>query len=249
MSENGKLGNIGDVHPKYTDPLETYFDTIQQGVALPRKRWIVAPGWEPCDVTKLSEMQGAPEAAKFISRAMQLMLECHEIPRTWEMLMDFWVKLQCGTYITKGPNWIEPPVIATPIEILPNNGLGTLVDAAAGTPEIVASFTVPDRFAGTLLRFGNNIDNLTQVGNIQWNIQKNNAPVSGYNGFFGSLGAVADPRPMASHIPLKWGDLIEVTATKIAAGVDVTAFTRLQGFMFPAPKTDQTGDFAHYHTA
>lgn len=242
MADNGTLAGLGDIEPKGVDPLETYFDTVQHGVALPRKRWIVSPQWQPCEVKSVD-----PLVQKLI-RAQQEMLECHALPRLWEMLMDFWVKAQCGTYFTKNEPWLTPPVTAAPVEILPNNGLGTAITAAPGVDVTVASFSVPDRLVGSLLSFGNNIDDATQIGNIQWNIKKNTAPVFGYAGFFGSLGAVADPRPLASQILLKFGDVVDVTARKIAAGPDVTAFCRLQGFSFPAPKISQTGDFAHFHT-
>ena len=244
--QNGNLAGLGDIHPKATDPLETYFDTIQQGVALPRRRWIVKPDFEPCAV-KVPPGPGAEIAQKVID-AQQQMLECHTLPRLWQTLMDLWIKLQCGTYFVKSPNWLEPPVTASPIEILATSGLGTAITAAPGVDVTVASYTVVDRVVGTLLAFANNIDNPTQVGNIQWNIKVNSKPQFGYAGFFGSLGAIDDPRPLASHIPLKHGDVVEVTARKVGAGVDVTAFTRLQGFSFVPPKISQTGDFAQYHT-
>jgi hypothetical protein len=243
---NGKMDGLGDIHTKVTDPLETYFDTIQQGVALPRRRWIVKPDFEPCAV-KVPPGPGAEIAQKIVD-AQQQMLECHTLPRLWQTLMDLWIKLQCGTYFVKNPNWLEPPVTASPIEILANSGLGTTVDAAAGTDEIIATYVVPDRIVGSLLAFANNIDTPAQVGNIQWNITVNSEPKFGYAGFFGSLGAIDDPRPLASHIPLKHGDVVEVRARKVAAGPDVVAFTRLQGFSFVPPKISQTGDFAQYHT-
>lgn len=242
MSENGNQRGLGDIAPKFVDPLETYFDTLQQGPSFPRKKWIVSPEWQPCEVKSPDPL------VQRIIRAQQEMLECHTLPRAWEMLTDLWQKLQCGTYVTKGPNHLQPPIISTPIEIIANSGLGVTVDAAPGVAETVATYTVPDRFVGSLLRFANNIDTLAQVGNIQWNILKNEAPVFGYAGFFGSFGATDDPRPLASHIPIKWGDVITVTASKVIAGPDVVAYTRLQGFMFPAPNTDQTGDYSHFHT-
>lgn len=242
MPDNGRLAGLGDIEPKGVDPLETYFDTVQQGVALPRRRWIVSPEWQPCKV------ESADPLVRKLIEAQQQMLECHTLPRMWQTLMDFWVKLQCGTYFTKNEPWLKPPVTAAPVEILATSGLGTAVTAAPGVDVVVASYEVPDRIVGSLLSFGNNINDATQLGNIQWNIKKANAPYFGYAGFFGSLGSVADPRPLASHIPIKFGDVIEVTARKIAAGPDVTAFCRLQGFSFPAPKISQTGDFAHFHT-
>jgi len=91
-------GKLGDIQPKSIDQLETYFDMNRQGVVLPRRKWIVAPTWAPPAIPGVE--------------ALQTMLEKHALPRSWQLLMDFWQKAQCGTYFVKSPDWLEPPLLA-----------------------------------------------------------------------------------------------------------------------------------------
>jgi len=237
MADPKNPGGLGDIHNKGTDPIETYFDMVRQGVRLPRRRWIVKPDWNPdrdCKVPGLESLQ------KFF--------ECHQLPRLWQLATDFWTKLQCGTYFTKRPNWIEPPITARCLEIR-NNDPVPVPNASyvpGGGSVVVARTCLPDRFVGTLLNFGNEVANPAQLGDIVWNINLNGFPVPCYQDFKGQLGSTIEPTPLPNPIKLKHLDCVEVTAKNL--GPDPAAvFARLNGFMFPARFITQDGSFDEYH--
>jgi len=240
---------LGDIQWKDRDPLETYFDIAEQGVKLPRRKWIVKPEWMPCNVNvaKLGLPPGpAADLTQAIIAAQQEMLECHTLPRLWQLLADFWIKAQCGTYFVKGPNWIEPPVTARAIDAR-NETLTALDEYGAATT--VTSFTVPDRFVGTLLGFGHELNPgaTWSTGTVTWNILINGDPAPQYQNFIQQIGEYRNPTRFPSPIRVKHLDEVLVTATTLVAGISATA--RLIGFMYPVKEVTQDGSYREYHTA
>ena len=225
MSGNGK--GLGDIQWKDIDALETYFDILRQGVSLPRRKWIVAPDRQPPVIPGME--------------AMQRFFEEHALPRMWNLLADLWTKFQCGTYFTKGPNWLEPPLTAIPFEVRNEDAV-----AVGATDTRIASATVPDRFVGAMLRFGHELTDPTQWGTVIWSIRVAEQPIPSYHQFKRQLGSTIAPTPLASHIPAKHGSVVEVVAR--TAGAAVSAFVRLQGFIFAPRSITQDGSFRDYHT-
>jgi hypothetical protein len=233
---NGR--QLGDIQWKDRDPLETYFDILRMGARLPRRAWIVKPEWRPCNVA-VPPGSGADIAQKMVV-ALQEMLECHVLPRQWQMLMDLWIKLQCGTYFVKRPNWIEPPITA--------RGIDARTEAAVAlglADTTILTFTVPDRFVGTLLGFGHDLTDAALWGTPFWNIRINNEPAINYQNFQQQIGTFVNPTLFPNPIRLKHQDVVTVTGRSAVAA---SAFARLIGFMFPVRTITQDGSFGEYHT-
>lgn len=230
---------LGDFYPKGQEPGDTYFDIVRQGIALPRRKWIVKPEWTP----EMCEVPGGGVPQSIIS-GLQCAFERHMVPRFWQLLVDFWQRSQCGTYFVKGPNHIEPPITAMPIDMI--NELPTSI--AAATDTVICTYTeVPDRFVGSVLFFGHELVDPARWGDVIWNIKVNEKPIFGYQDFRRQRGVTVNPTRLAAPIILKHKDKVEVTG-RLAAGGAVSAFARFQGFQFAAPNVDQTGEFSQYHT-
>lgn len=230
--QDGNLGNLGDIQDKSMDSLETLFDQQRQAIRLPRRKWIISPqfDWRPPQVKGLE--------------AMQAFYEDHQLPRQWQLLMDFWTKMQKGVYFTKGPNWIEPPVTAVPLDIRTETAV---VLPAIGTVTTVLTYTVPDRVVGTLLSFGHELSAAAQWGNVQWTLQINKRPLLYYQNFLQQIGTFVDPTPFPAPHRLKHGDIVELTGA-VTNGVASSAFARLAGFVFPVRMVTQDGSFEDYRT-
>lgn len=241
MNNNGTTKGLGDIHPKFTDPVEAYFDILRQGVVLPRRRWIVSPEWEPCEV------ETGDKNADAMVKAFQKAYECHILPRTWQMLMDFWQKSQCGTYFVKNPNWVEPPVTGVCVDEFNN----TPVVATRGGPPVVAiSMTVPDRFVAVGQSYGEGISAPANSPFLKRSIRINDVPHPCYGDVRIPLGALDRPVDFKMPIVLKHMDKLEVTAELLAGSPDATVDfqARIQGFSFPARDISQAGDYAQFHT-
>jgi hypothetical protein len=219
---------LGDLHPKFTDPLETYFDVIRQGVALPRRRWIVKPEWEP---------RAIPGA-----ETIQKIIDDHVVPRFWQLLEDIWIKFQCGTYFIKNPNWIEPPITARCMDVRTETSV-----ALGATDTTILEFIVPDRFVGSLLGFGHALENPAQFGSVVWNIKVNGEPIACYQDFRQQIGDFVRPTLFPNPHRLKHQDKLQVTGRFAGPGA-ANAFARLYGFIFPAKIVTQDGSFTDYHT-
>jgi len=226
---------LGDIQYKGMDPLESYFDIVRQGVKLPRRRWIVKPEWTPPVIPGMEPVQ------KF--------LEDHMVPRLWQLMTDMWQRSQCGTYFVKGPNWMEPPITARNADLRTE----TCVVVPAFDPYVgtiyttVINFTVPDRFIGSILGFGHEIQDPSQWGNILWRINVNGVAQPNYQDFRQQIGRFIDPTRFPSPIRFKHGDVVTVTVTNLGAAA-ACVFVRLFAFMFPAKMTAQDGSFVEYHT-
>lgn len=167
----------------------------------------------------------------------------------WRNLMDFWQKLQCGTYFVKGPNWLEPPVTARPLDIRTETCVtiagGT--SAAVGVESTLFTFTIPDRHVGTLLGFGHELVESTEWGNVLWTLKVNEAPQPLYHNFRQQIGRFVNPTKFPAPFRVKSQDVIKVTATKFFAA-SACAFARLIGFYYPVREISQDGTYKEYHT-
>jgi len=239
MADSGKGSNLeglGDIQWKSGDPLESYFDILRQGVKFPRRKWIVKPEFNPLEECKIPGME-----------AVQKLIECHGLPRLWQLMSDLWVRLQCGTYFVKGPNWIEPPITARAFDV--RNEVCVPVPAGSGSPgaeTTIISADVPDRWVGTALGFGHAVENPAQWADLKWSIKVNKAPIPSYHNFVQQIGEFVDPTMFPAPFKLKHLDKIEVTVTNSGA-VEACVFARLYMFMFPAKMVTQDGSFADYH--
>lgn len=166
----------------------------------------------------------------------------------WRNLMDLQVKLQCGTYFTKKPNWLEPPVTAKPLDLSTEECV-TISGAASGFGALstLITFTVPDRHVGALLGFGHEIENPAQWGDVFWTLRINKAPLPLYHNIRRQIGRFVDPTLFPASFRFTGGDVIEVVANKGGAAA-ACAFARLIGFYFPVRSMTQDGSYAEYHT-
>lgn len=228
------LGDLGDIYDKRSDKIETYFDTTRFGLALPRRKWIVKPDFDGCRVKELDQS----------SPGLHNWFECHVIPRLWQLMMDGLVRAGCNTFFVKGPNWLEPPVTASPVDQVSE----TAVAVSGIIYRDVVTYTVPDRHVATILRFGHGLDDPTQWVNLQWAIRVSGKPIFNYFNFVQQRGTVVDPTPLASMIIVPGGKTIAVSARRAAAGAAINVYARLMGFSIPLHNVDQTGAFSQFHT-
>lgn len=228
--------NLGDLQWKGTDPLETYFDTLRQGIKLPRRKWIVKPEWTPaqCDIPAgLQPIVG--------------LIECYGLPRLWQVLTDLWTKFQCGTYFVKSPNWIEPPITARCLDCRTEDCVEVPPTYGNPTDQTVYTFTMPDRYVGTILGFGHAIVKPSQWGSLVWNIKVNGAPQPCYQNFKQQIGEFHRPTLFPSPIRLKHKDKLEITVAN-PLNEEACVFVRVYGFIFPSKMLTQDGSFGEYHT-
>jgi len=225
-------GKLGDIQPKSIDQLETYFDMNRQGVVLPRRKWIVAPTWAPPAIPGVE--------------ALQTMLEKHALPRSWQLLMDFWQKAQCGTYFVKSPDWLEPPLLARRVP-LRTEAAGVSITGTTATQ--VLSYTVPDRCVATFRAFGHGICQYEAWNRVLWTFLVNERPVEGYVQFRQQIGLFHQPTPLPAPVPLKHGDVFQVTAQLSAAGLSAEVFAYADIYTFTAKDISQSGTWTQYHKA
>ena len=225
------MSKVGDFSDKGMDPLDTYLDIVSQGTRLPQRKWIVQPQWNPPSISGLEQIQ------KFY--------EGHMLPREWQLLADLWTKFQCGTYFVKRPNWIEPPITAENIDL---RNVVTIDSSLYLGFTIVLDFTCPDRYVGTIPRFGQGLSNPANWGFVNWIIQINGRPVRNYNLFTDQIGTTVDPTEVPVPFKLKGGDRFQVLAQPFFPTPQVNVFARAWGWIFPAKKVTQDGSFADYHT-
>lgn len=237
-------GGLGDITPKYSNPLETYWDQQRMGVGLGKRKWIVAPEWKPCSVT-VPDGPGADVANKMIE-AMQQFFECHVLPRNWQLLADFMKKLEQQVFNIKNPNWHEAPITGTPLD-LRNDDPASI--ASALTPTVITSFRVPDRHVGTVLGFGQGVCTFNDWNRVLWTIQVNKRPVVGYQNFRLSIGEYENPTILPKPILLKGRDLFEVTGVLSAAGAAADTWARSPAFIFPVREVTQDGSWKDFLTS
>lgn len=238
---NGTTKGLGDIHPKFTDPIEHYFDILRQGVVLPRRKWIVSPDWEPCVV------RTGDRSADALVAALQQAYECHILPRTWQLLMDFWQKSQCGTYFVKNPNWVEPPVTGSCLAVFNNAPVVLARGVAAST---IITVTIPDRFVGILQSFGEGLSAPADSPFVRRSIVINGIAHPCYGDVRFPLGKMDAPTDFKMPIILKHQDVVTVTAELLAGAPDATVDfqARLDGFSFPAHDISQSGTYDQFHT-
>lgn len=223
--------NLGDVYTKGMDPLETIYDAPEQGIRLPRRKWIVQPPWEP---PSIPGMEG-----------LQAFLERHFLPRQWQMFADQFIKLQQGQYFVKRPNWIEPPITARNLDIRTETAVAL---GAGSTNVVVLTFTIPDRWIGVIRRLGHELEDASFFGTVSWTIRINQRPVENYQAFLQQIGRFVNPTEIPFFTPLKTGDVVEWVASNPGAA-PVGAFARFWGWMFPARVVSQDGSYDAYRVA
>jgi hypothetical protein len=224
-------GGLGDLPNKGQDAMETFFDIGRQGAYLSRQRYIVAPDWHP------------PQVAG--GQVGQQILEEHLLPRLWQLLSDHFLMLQRGMYFVKGPNWHEAPVTAENLDLRNETPVAI---PATGVATLVWTYTVPDRFIGSILALGHALGDPLYWGLVTWNILVNGRPASvSFQSFLNQIGQYHDPTKLASPIRLKPEDVVEVYAANAGAN-PVNAYFRAKAFMFPATKLTSDGSFAEYKT-
>jgi len=236
------MTNLGDLPNKNVDPVETYFDILRQGVRMPKNKWIVAPTWDPQCIPGMQPAQD--------------LIDCHLMPRIWQVLVDLWTKLQCGTYFVKNPNWIEPPVTAIGIDLRTEAAVTVAESASYGTADVaagvdcthLAGFAVPDRHVASILCFGHELADATFWGITEWEILINGKPARNYFNFRQQIGRFINPTCFSMPILLKWGDTFSVLARNPVGGGTVGALVRITGFMYPVKALSQDGTFQQYHT-
>lgn len=237
-------GGLGDFAPKSANPLETYWDIYRQGVGLSKRKLTVDPKWVPCDVGARVPQGPNHDLVAAIIRAQQDMLECHSIPRYWQLLADFFMKLQDGTFMVKNPNWHEAPVTGIPKDIRNDDP----VSVAATTPTTVVSFRVPDRHVATVTGFGNGMCTFNDWNRVLWTAQVNKKPIVGYQDFRLAIGEYDRPQTLPMPFILKYNDLYEVTARLSAAGAAADVFVRNPAFTFPVRSVVQDGTYKAWNT-
>ncbi len=234
MNENGKgmgtspLAGLGDIAPPSVDPMERYFRIIRGQVSLPRRGWIVKPEFTPPQVPGME--------------AFQKIFEEHELPRKWQMLEDFFVLLQRGRFLVKGPNWIEPPITAEMVDLVSETAVAMVNGAAVD----VITYTVPDRCVGSFKTFGHLLSDASQWGTVAWNITVNKRPVRTFQNFLQQRGNMIQPTAFAKPITLKGKDVIAVTGTGGATAVN--ALARMQGFLIPVETVTQDGSYKDWNS-
>lgn len=202
--------------------MEKYFDIFRSQAMLPRRRWIVQPGWTPPSI---------PGA-----EVNQLLLEGHTLPRLWQLLADFYVMFQQGEFRVKRPNWIEPPITAE-MEDLANS-----VQIVVGVTDTdIVSYTVPDRCIASFLSFGHMLTVAAEWDNVIWNIFVNEKPVRTYQDFRQQRGTTIAPTPFPKPITLKGRDEFRVTAR--TAGAAVSAYARVPGYVIAPKVVTQDGSY------
>ncbi len=224
----GPLAGLGDIAPASVDPMERYFRILRGQVSLPRRGWIVQPEWAPPSIPG-AEM-------------LQKILEEHSIPRQWQMMEDLFVLFQRGRFMTKGPNWIEPPITAEMEDLVSEDPVALSNGAAVD----VLSYTVPDRCVAAFQTFGHLLTTLSEWGVVTWTVFVNERPVRTYQNFKQQRGTVAAPTPLPKPITLKGKDVMVLRAT--AAGVAVSAIARMQGFVIPVKTVTQDGSYKDWNS-
>lgn len=232
MSQKG----LGDMFWKSEDPLETYFDILRQGIQLPRRQWIVQPEWNPMQECKIPGME-----------AVQKLIECHGIPRLWQLLADLWTKFQCGTYFVKGPNWLEPPITARPLDLRTENSVTVPPGYGDEQETVIQTVTFPDRYVGTILGFGHAVSDPAAWTTLKWSLKINNAPLPCYQDIVQQIGEFHSPTMFPSPAKIKHGDVFTVTV-KNPGAVAYNVYSRVFAFMFPSKMVSQDGSFMDYHT-
>lgn len=227
---------LGDMAWKGEDPLETYFDLVRQGVQLPRQKWIVQPEWNPLQECQIPGME-----------AIQKLIECHGLPRLWQLLTDLWTKFQCGTYFVKRPNWLEPPITARVLDLRTENCVTVVPGYGSDMETIVQTLAFPDRYVGTILGFGHAVNDPVAWGTLKWSLKINDAPLPCYQDFVQQIGELHAPTMFPSPSKIKHGDVFTVTV-KNPGNVAYCVFSRVYAFMFPSKMLSQDGSFVDYHT-
>ncbi len=227
LGTGGAASGLGDIAPASVDPMERYFRIIRGQVQLPRRGWIVTPKWTP---------EVVPGMESF-----QKIFEEHELPRKWQMLEDFFILLQRGRFMTKAPNWIEPPITAEMEDLVNEAGVDVL-----STDTDVITYTVPDRCVAVFKSFGHMLTVGSTWGTVVWNIFVNEAPVRTYMDFTQQRGTVPAPTAFPKPITLKGRDVIKVTAR--TPGTAVKAFARLAGFVIAAETITQDGSYRDWNS-
>lgn len=222
-----KLGGLGDIAPASVDPMERYFRIVRGQVQLPRRGWIVNPQWTPPVVQGMEPFQKIYEE--------------HELPRRWQMAEDFFILLQRGRFMTKAPNWIEPPITAEMEDLA--NSVQVLVGA---TDTDIVTYTVPDRVVASFLAFGHGLTVAAEWDNVIWNIFVNNRAVRTYFDFRQQRGTTVSPTPFPKPITLRGRDVIRVTAR--TAGAAVSAYARLPGYVIAAETVTQDGSYRDWNS-
>jgi hypothetical protein len=122
-----------------------------------------------------------------------------------------------------------------------------VVLAAGSTDVVILTFTIPDRWVGSILRLGHELTDAAFFGTVLWTIRINDRPVENYQAFKQQIGRFQNPTEIPIFPPLKTGDVVEWVASNPGAG-PVSAFARIWGFMFPAKMVTQDGSYRQYQT-
>lgn len=246
MPPSKGMGGLGDFAPKAANPLETYWDTVRQGVGIPKRKFNVSPMWKPCDVA--ATVPPGPEQAltQAIIRAQQEMFECHEVPRNWQLLADLFEKLQNGTFMVKNPNWHEAPLTAMAKDLRNDTGASVASDTV---PTTVITMTVPDRHVGSVTGFGNGMCTFADWNRVLWTVQVNKRPIQGYQDFRLSIGEYDRPSVLPKPFILKNGDVYSVTARLSAPGAAAECYCRTPAYIIPVRDVIQDGSYKSWATA
>lgn len=209
---------VGDYARSPGDRYQHYWDTMTQGRVMPPQRPVVLPpDKQPVPPDEADRIRAIAQVAKEV--------------------------LTCGLYYVKNPNWVQPPITATTID------LRTERSVAVGVPDtVIITRTIPDRFVGTLVGFGHALDNPAGFGGgVTWNIRVNGGNQFDYTEFEQQIGTFVNPTLFPTPIRVKYRDVIEVTARQGGFGA-VGAFARLLGWMWPVKDITNDGTFGENHT-
>jgi hypothetical protein len=217
---------LGDIGMKNLDPLDRYFDIINNPAVLPRRPWNVKPDREKVSIPGMD--------------GFQALLEKIWEPDQWQMLVDFLKLLKSDVLFTKKPNWLEPPITATQNELISETPVAIL---AAATD--ILKYTVPDRCVAVVTAFGNALDNPVLWGTVVWNVLVNNKPVKNWQDFLLQRGMIYNPTKLTLPFVLPPNAVFEVTAKSVSA---VNGFARCSGYVFPLKFFTQDGTYRDYQT-
>lgn len=226
------MGKLGDMPTRVTDPLETYYDQLRQGVMLPRRKWVKKPDFQP------PVIPGAEPLQKFLDE--------HALPELWTFFADYKKLLECGTYHVKRPNWVEPPLtaIAQPIR---TDDVGVSIPGI--TNVTVLTYEVPDRCFGTLKGIGQGLCPYEGWDNILWTLTVNEKPIKGYFEFRNQIGHIDRENNFPSPVSVKYKDVIKLLARQKVALAATTAYASMTMYTWGAKDISQDGTYQQQHVA
>lgn len=222
------LSGLGDIHSQITEPGARYYERWSQPRTI-QKEVAVARAIPRCPLP--------PEMEKY----RVLIEQC--LGQTLIDSLEKWRK--CGPWYVQPQTWLAPPITAINVDVFTKAAGVTLpggVYPGIGDCISVLSIDVPDRWIFVLDRFGNELGDHLDYGNVRFSMQRNRTPIRAYGNFDNQLGRFVDPTKFGSAIILKTKDTFRLEAQSLVTESKL-AFARIMGWAFAVRHT--TGDGSH----